>query len=448
MTQVKKEANMKRLMIVLFVTLLGPSLLFAGGQKESEGGTAEDQDGEQTQQEEAIRVMGVWTGQTQEKFNEVLAAFEEETGFQADYSPAGSDIGTVVGTQIEGGNPPDVALLPQPGLLQEFADRDALVNLEPVVGDRVDANYAQVWRELGSVDGTLYGVWYKAANKSLVWYNPDIFDQAGVETPETWEEWMQTAQTVSDFGITPFSIGGGDAWTLTDWFENVYIRTAGADMYDQLLNHDIPWTHDSVVEALNRLRQIFSKREWLAGGLQGTLEATHTQGIIQPFLEDPEAAMAYGADFSAGAIINETDAELGTEALFFDFPSIDGSAPSVIGGGDVAVLLEDTEAGRALMRFLASAQAAEVWAPLGGFTSPNNKVDPSVYPSDIVRESARALQEAEVFRFDLSDLQPSAFGGTAGQGLFGILQDFLENPSDVQETAQALEEAAAEAYDR
>lgn len=394
---------------------------------------------------QSVQVTGVWTGASQESFEAVLAEFEQRTGADVIYTPAGNDIGTVVGTQIEGGSPPDVAMLPQPGLLIEFAERGALRPIEDIAGDLVSENYSDVWRELGTVDDTLYGVWFKAANKSLVWYNADIFEQAGVEPPASWDEWMDTAETLYNFGITPFSVGGGSAWTLTDWFENVYLRSAGPEMYDQLTRHEIPWTHESVTEALGHLEQIFGRSDWLAGGTQGALEANHPTGITRPFVDPPQAAMAYGADFSAGAIINETNAELGTTARFFSFPAINDSAPSVVGGGDVAVLFTDNPAAEALMRYLASPDAAEIWAPRGGYTSPNRGVDASVYPSDVLRQSAEAIQGAEVFRFDMSDLQPSAFGSTSGQGLFGLMQEFLRNP-DVERTAEQLEQAAQAAF--
>jgi ABC-type glycerol-3-phosphate transport system substrate-binding protein len=426
-----------RLLVTGGLILLSATAVFAAGQAETEAMEGEP---------ERLKVTGVWTGATQEKFEAVLRGFTERTGIQTIYSPAGRDIGTVVGTQLEGGNPPNIAMLPQPGLLVEFARRDALVPLEEIAGDLVDANYAQVWRDLGTVDGTLYGVWFKAANKSLIWYNAEVFDEVGVKPAGTWEELMDIAQTIYDYGLTPFSIGGASAWTLTDWFENIYIRSAGPTMYDKLTAHEISWTHESVKKALSIFKQVAGKSEWLAGGIQGTLEANHPTGIVKPFLSPPKAAMAYGADFSAGAIMNETIAELGVDALFFDFPSIDGSAASVVGGGDVAVLFIDSSGGRKLIRYLCSPEAAEIWAPLGGYTSPNQKVDVSVYPSDIVRQSAKALQEAQVFRFDLSDLQPSQFGSTTGQGLFGLMQDFIRNP-DIDDITARLEEQAKRAFE-
>ena len=393
---------------------------------------------------ESIRVAGVWTGDGQRDFETVLASFEELTGASVEFFSTGDDIATVVGTQIEGGNPPDVAMLPQPGLLVEFAQRGALVPVEDVAGELVDANFAPVWRELGSVDGELYGVWLKAANKSLLWYNADLLDEFGIEAPTTWEEFLAAAGAVHDFGLTQISVGAGSAWTLTDWFENVYIHVAGPELYDQLTYREIPWTHDSVKESLTKLTEIW-RHEWLSGGLQATLEANHGTGVTRPFAEPPAAAFAYGADFSAGGIQNETNAELGTTARFVPFPSIDGSPPAVVGGGDVAVMLRDNEAARALIRYFAMPDSAEVWAALGGYTSPNQAVDLAVYPTDINRATAEALAQAETFRFDMSDLQPSAFGGTPAQGLFGILVEFLQD-HDVDKAAEALEEAAEAAH--
>lgn len=393
---------------------------------------------------QSIQVAGVWTGSGQEDFETVLRDFEELTGAKVTFFSTGDDIATIIGTQLEGGQPPDVAMLPQPGLLVEFARRGALQPIEDIAGDLVTDNFASVWRDLGTVDDVLYGVWFKAANKSLLWYNADVFAEAGATPPNNWDELLVAAQTLYDYGITPFSVGGNSAWTLTDWFENVYLHSAGPEMYDKLTNHEIPWTDDSVKEALTYLTTVWQP-EWMAGGVQGTLEANHPTGVTRPFLDEPLAAMAYGADFSAGAIGNETNSELGTTARFMPFPSIDGSSPAVVGGGDVAVLFIDSEAGREFIRYLSSARPAELWASLGGFTSPNQAVDLAAYPTDISRQTAEALQNADTFRFDLSDLQPSVFGGTPGQGLFGIMQEFVRT-LDVDATAAALEQAASQAF--
>jgi hypothetical protein len=146
-------------------------------------------------------------------------------------------------------------------------------------------------------------------------------------------------------------------------------------------------------------------------------------------------------------IAQETKSKVGTDAKFFDFPAINGSKPSVVGGGDVAVALKDNKASQELLKYLASPDAAAVWAKQGGFTSPNKNLDPSNYSDDTTRKSAEALVGAgDAFRFDMSDLAPAAFGGTPGKGEWKILQDFLAKPSDVAGTMQKLESAAAAAF--
>jgi alpha-glucoside transport system substrate-binding protein len=164
------------------------------------------------------------------------------------------------------------------------------------------------------------------------------------------------------------------------------------------------------------------------------------------FGASPVAAMVYEGDFVAGVIGDQTDAAVGEDALFFPFPTIDGSAPSVVGGGDVAVGFTDDEATQALLCYLATAEAAEVWAAEGGFASPNQNVDTSVYPDEVSQQLAEQLTSAEVFRFDLSDSVPSEFGGTVGQGLFKLFQDYLADPSSFADIQQQMEDAAAAAY--
>ncbi|MDQ3990758.1 MAG: ABC transporter substrate-binding protein, partial [Actinomycetota bacterium] len=399
---------------------------------------------------QSIEVAAKWSGTEEggEQFNfeQVIALFEEQTGADVTYTSTGEEIASVLGTRVEGGEPPDVAILPNPGLMKDLADQGSLQPVEDVAGSVVDANFAPVWRELGSVDGELYGVWFKAANKSTVWYNVNVFNDAGVTPPEDWEGMLQAGQTISDFGITPFSIGGADGWTLTDWFENIYLRTAGPEMYDQLTEHAIPWTDESVQEALTVFAEVVGNPDLIVGGPSGALNTDFPGSVTQVFTDPPDGAIVYEGDFVAGVIAGDTEAEVGTDADFFPFPSIEGSPPAVVGGGDVAVLMTDSEAGQAFVRFLATPEAAEVWAALGGFSSPNTQVDPGVYPDPVSARSAEALAAAETFRFDMSDLVPSEFGGTPGQGMWGILQDFLRTPDDVEGTAEQLEEAAAQAY--
>lgn len=393
---------------------------------------------------ETVEVAAVWTGTEEESFRAVLDLFEEETGADVTYTATGDDIAAALGPRLSGGSPPDVAILPQPGLLRNYAESGDLQPIEDIVGEVVDENYAPVWRDLGSVDDELYGVWFKAANKSLVWYNVGLYEDAGVEPPEDWDGFLENAQTIADFGVAPISVGGADGWTLTDWFENVYLQTAGPEMYDQLANREIPWTDESVKTALETLAEAFQE-ELVAGGLSGALQTDFNTSVTQVFAGDGDAAMVYEGDFVAGVIEGDAGAELGTDADVFPFPTIDGGEGGVVGGGDVAVLLQDSEGGEALIRFLASPEAAEAWAELGGFISPNQSVDVDVYPDEISQTIAEELAQSENFRFDLSDLVPTEFGGTPGRGLFKIFQDYLADPTSIDAITEELEAAAAAA---
>jgi alpha-glucoside transport system substrate-binding protein len=392
---------------------------------------------------ETLEVSGAWSGAEQENFEAVLAQFEEDTGATVNYTSFGDQAATTLGTQIEGGSPPNVALLAQPALLQSLARDGNLIPLSDDARAAVEDNYSESWIDLGTVDGELYGVWFKGSNKSTVWYNADLYDQAGAEVPDSWDTFLEQLQVISDSGFAGISIGADVGWPLTDWFENVYLRTAGGDMYDQLTNHEIPWTDPSVAEALEVLAELFGNQALYQ---EGAVQRTFDDSVTQVFGADPQAATVYEGDFVAGNIADDGNSVVGENALFYDFPAVNDSEPAVVGGGDVAVALVDDEATDALMQFLATPEAAEIWVPNGGLTSPNSNVDTSLYPDDISRQIAEALTGAETFRFDMSDLTPSAFGGTPGQGFWQIMISFLQDPSDIPGTQQALEDAAAAAY--
>jgi alpha-glucoside transport system substrate-binding protein len=194
------------------------------------------------------------------------------------------------------------------------------------------------------------------------------------------------------------------------------------------------------------MAKILGDTDNIFGGKQGALQTDFPTSVTNAFADPPKAAMVLEADFVEGEILNSTKAKPETGFNVFDFPSINDSPPAVVGGGDQVVMFKDSPAARALVEYLATPEAAEIWVRLGGFASPNKGVPESAYQDPLLRSTATALANAEVFRFDLSDLQPSAFGGTVGQGEFKLFQDFLSNPSDVDGIAQQLEDAAAAAY--
>ncbi|MGW9399416.1 ABC transporter substrate-binding protein [Streptomyces sp. NPDC055642] len=396
---------------------------------------------------ESLEVAAVWTGAEQANFKKVLAEFEKRTGAEVTFVPAQDPIINFLGSKIAGGAPPDVALLPQPGAIKQAVEKGWAKPLGAGATKELTENYAQAWQDIGKVDGKQYGVYYKAANKSLIWYNAQVFENAGAAEPTTWDELLTAAQTVYDSGVTPFSVGGADGWTLTDWFENVYLSQAGPEKYDQLARHEIKWTDPSVKEALTTLAGIWGKKDYVAGGASGALQTEFPASVTQTFTggDQPKAGMVYEGDF-VQVNIAETEAEVGTDAKVFPFPAV-GDAPPVVSGGDAAVILEDSEAAQALATFLASPDAAGIQAKLGGYLSPNKNVPNSAYPNEVQQKMAKALIDAgDDFRFDMSDQAPQAFGGTPGKGEWKALQDFLKNPKDIAGTQARLEADAAAAY--
>ncbi|MEO6088083.1 MAG: extracellular solute-binding protein [Umezawaea sp.] len=396
---------------------------------------------------QTVDVIGPWSSDEQQKFEKVMEAFKTKTGGTVTYTPAGDELPTLLQTRLQGGTPPSVAMVAQPGLLVQLAKAGSLKPLSADVEKAVTDHNAPIWKQLGSVDGKLYGVYFKAANKSAVWYSQKSFDQVGAQVPATWEEFIATGKSIVDIGQAAVSIAGADGWTLTDWFENVYLRTAGPDNYDKLSRHEIPWTDPSVRKALETLAQLFGDERLIAGGSAGALQTELAKSVINVFGDEPKAAMVFEADFVAGEITANTKAKVGEDAKFFPFPSIGGSKSAVVAGGDAAVALKDDEATKQFMAFLASPEAGTMWAELGGFLSPNKGIAADSYPDDVTRELAKQLVEAgDNVRFDMSDLAPSAFGGTKGAGEWKDLQDFLAAPADLDGATRRLEENAAKSF--
>jgi alpha-glucoside transport system substrate-binding protein len=386
-----------------------------------------------------IEVAGVWTGAEQATFRLVLDAFEERTGAQVHYTSGGDDLPALLNSRLAGGSPPDVALVSQPSVVAHLARRGALVELTGEAAAAVDGSYSRFWRELGTVDGRLYGVMYKVAHKSVVWYRPDAFDEAGVREPRTWPEFVALTGTLADAGVGTMAVPGADGWVLTDWFENVYLRLAGPQRYDQLAAHEIPWTDPSVVAALAMLGDYWSADRAVQDGAH---ELKFVQAVADVFGSRPTSAMLYEADFVAAEINRLETVAVGEGARFFAWPAIGGSPAAVVAAGDQAVAFTDDPAAMALVAYLATGAAAEIAAAGGGFLSVNERLDPSAYPDPTTRALAGSLAGADVVRFDLSDLAPPAFGAGTHASMWRLLQDYLAHPDDPDLLARRLEEAA------
>jgi len=340
-----------------------------------------------------------------------------------------------------------MADIAQPGLVKQLAQQG---HLKPIgyAKSVIAANFAPAWQQLGSVNGKQYALVFKASNKSLLWYNVPAFKTAGVAAPKSWSQLTSAAKTLQASGTPAFSVGGSDGWTLTDLFENIYLRTFGPAKYDSLSAHKIKWTDPSVTKALKTMAQVLGNSANLAGGTSGALTYSFNDSVTNAFSSPPKAAMVFEGDFVAGVITSSTKAKPKTGFNATPFPSITAGANSsaVEIGGDLFVTFRDTPAIEAFVKFLATAPAATAWAKLGGFGTGNKNVPASIYPDAITRATEAPIGQAKAVVFDMSDEQPASFGATTGQGEWGIFQQFLKSPSNVSGIQKKLEAAAVAAY--
>lgn len=406
-------------------TVLGPLLLLT-----SCNGTSTES------AENTVTVLGVVVGEQQEKLEQALAPFEEETGIEVIYE--GTDaFATLLPVRVESGDAPDLAMFPQPGLLSDFARAGQLVALgEFMDTSTLRAAYPDTWIELGSVDDEAYGIWYRASVKSLVWYSPTAFEAQGYDIPTTWEEMIALSDEIAADGTTPWCLGleSGDAtgWPGTDWIEDIMLRTAGPEAYQQWVNHELPFDSPEVVNAFNEFGEILLNPDYVNGGAVGAVSTPFGDSPQGIFNDPPNCYLHRQANFISTFFPEGTEPKVDYDV--FPLPEIDPRfGTPILVAGDVFGMFNDTPEARALMQYLATPQPHEIWAGLGGFISPHKQVSVDVYPDITSQKIAQILADADVVRFDGSDMMPGAVGtGTFWSGII----DFA-----VGEPAEAVTES-------
>lgn len=413
----------------------------------------------------SVAVWAEWTSAEQVDFLKAIKPFERETGVTVNYAGKGSNMVTALDAAVAGGKPPAVAFVPSPGALQTLAQEGKLTNLGPILGSETK-NYSAGWNALATYHGKLYGVWYKAANKNTIWYNPAEFAAAGITSaPKTWQALLTDAATLKAAGITPFSLCTDIGWPVADLWQNIYLKTAGATDYNLLATHKIHWTNPTVTTAFDTLAQLVGQPSYLAGGTSGSLANKYPDCVDKVFPKAgtlPQAAMVIEADFVVSEITANSanyhpgttgkgGAKCTTDAAatpcynFFAFPAPAAdqkNAASIQAAGDVGMVLRPTKQAEAFIKYIATAEPGEVWARLGGFTSPNNKVTSVSYPDAVTRADAKQLVSAKSSVFSLDDEQP-----TWEPQLWADMLNFVGNPSasnisSVEATMEAQATAA------
>jgi alpha-glucoside transport system substrate-binding protein len=432
---------MKRRWLLPFAAFAVLALAAVGcGGDDGGGGTAKG-DGQLT-------VFSLWGGSEQEAFQKVLTQFTKNTGIKTKYESA-RDFLPVIRTRLAAGNPPEVAIIPRPGVVAELARDDSLIPLEDLGldPDKINENYSDTWTSLATVDDKLYGVVAKANSKSLIWYKPTSFQQNGFQIPKTWDELMTITEKYKSMGKDPWAVGAqgrDNSWTLTDWFENIYARQAGKDNYTKLFNGDLAFNDQTVKDTLNTMTSVINDK-YVAGGIDTALAIGFVDGIGRVFSKNPVAEMYMEGGFVGGIALGQVNPSLkiGTDIDSFPWPEIKAeNGNPLVGGGDVASAFVNDEDAAKLIEYLSTPEAGDIWVSTGAIASPNEGVSASDYPNELVSKEAEQLKSAESFLFDGSDLLP----GTLGQEFGTLLQQIVKNPDNMNGLLDAYQAGAEKAF--
>lgn len=366
---------------------------------------------------EPVRIFGVVRGDEAEIFRSILADFTAETGIEVVYEES-SEFETQILVQVEAGTPPDIAGVPQPGLMYRFASEGKLVKLWPKITEMVESNYELAWEELGSYEGTFYGIFNRVNAKSFVWYNKKEWAKRGYPIPQTWDELIALSDQMVADGIAPWSVtmesGTATGWYGTDWIEDVLLRTSGAEVYDQWVRHEIPFNDPKIAEAMGYARQIFFTPDYVYGGIETAPSIFFGDGVLPLFSDPPKAMMYKQGSFVIGFLPDEVKANLDEYLGVFPLPPIkSGTSAPMMGGGEMYIVFNDRPEVRKVMEFLTTWESGKKWAAKGGALYPFKDQDFDVYPTEIERELAKAVVNAGEFRFDGSDLMPPDVGNSS-----------------------------------
>ncbi|MEV7428122.1 ABC transporter substrate-binding protein [Nocardioides sp. NPDC092400] len=426
--------SLKRSGLAGAAVLLAASAVLAGCADDSEGGGGSaggTSPGEGKAECEGLTEFGDLSGRDVTVYTSIVApedqphidswkVFEDCTGADVKYEGS-KEFEAQLQVRVQAGNPPDIAYVPQPGLLKNLVSTGKVVEAPEGTEANVDEFFGEDWKGYGSVDGKFYAAPLGANVKSFVWYSPSMFEENGWEIPETWDDMIALSDQIAQDGkIKPWCAGieSGEAtgWPATDWLEDVLLRTGGPDVYDQWVNHEIPFNDPAVVEGLDTVGAILKNEEYVNGGI-GDVKSIATTPFQEgglPIL-DGECAMHRMASFYAANWPEGTKIAEDGDVFAFYLPAIgeDFGSP-VLGGGEFVAAFSDEPEVQAFQTYLSS----DVWAnekakatPGGGWVSANTGLEISNLSSPIDQLSAEIFQDPDaVFRFDGSDQMPGAVG--------------------------------------
>jgi alpha-glucoside transport system substrate-binding protein len=390
-----------------------------------------------------VTVIGTWAGDEQKAFLAMVAPWEQQTGNHVKYTGT-RDINTVLTTGVASGVLPDLAGLPGPGQMAEYAKSGALKPLDTVLDlNTYNSETAPALAKLGQgADGKTYGVFIKAAVKGLIWYNPAVHDYSSAP-PKTWDDLKSQAQANKDGAAATWCLGLGSGaasgWPGTDWIEDILLRQAGADTYNSWWQGKTKWTDPAVKKAFQTyLTDVVANIADPTAAVDPTKDFSLAGDPL--FSNPPGCVVFHQASFitGLGAFKGKTAEK---DYNFFPFPDIDpANAGALEGAGDLFGMFHDTDAAKSLMKYLVTAPAQDIWVKAGGALSANKNAKD--YPDNISKRSADLLTNAKIFVFDGSDLMPQAMNNAFWTAMLTVTKD----PSKLDATLADLDKTQATAY--
>ena len=389
----------------------------------------------------SVSIIGSWTDAEQESFLAMLEPWRERTGVQVDYVGT-RDMQTQLTAAIEGGGAglPDVAGIPGPGLMRQWFADGALKPLDFIDQDAYFESAPPGLPELGQAeDGTLAGIFFKAAVKGFIWYATEHYDGA---VPDSWDAVQQVDPAPAEARwCVAFESGAASGWPGTDWIEDIVIRQSGPDAYDAWVAGELTWTSPEIRSAFEEFAEVL---ESTFGGANTIVTTAFQNGGNGLFTDPPQCLFHHQASFMSDFLTDPARAGAAPEDFdFFVMPDIDPQyAGAVTGGGDLFGMFNDTEQARSLIEYLVSAEAQEIWAGRGGFIAANTEVPLEAYADEPSRKAAETLQRSTGLRFDGSDSMP----GEMNEAFFRAMVDFAQNPGNLDQILQTLDEVQQDAY--
>jgi alpha-glucoside transport system substrate-binding protein len=333
--------------------------------------------------------------------------------------------------------------------MAEFARAGKLVDLSKIVDmTAYNQQYAKSWTDLGTVDGKFVGIFIKAAAKGFIWYDPKVWNAKGFQIPKTWDDLMKLSTQMADSGTTPWCIGlesgAASGWPGTDWLEDIVLRQSGPEVYNNWWQGNLAWTSPEITKAWQAWGQIVGNPKMVFGGANTMLTTNFGDIGNNLFTNPPGCYMMHQATFITDFLVKGTPGVKPVEDFnFFPFPPFGTSGGNSLEvAGDLFGMFKDTPQSRALIKYLVTPEAQDIWVKRGGAISPNKNVPINTYPDQLSQQGAQALVNAQVTVFDASDLMPDAMN----TAFWKAILDYVQNPGNLNGILGNLESVRKSAY--